>query len=373
MTQLDACRQEIDKLDDSLAALLERRFEIVEEIGRLKSDSGMAVRDNAREGEILDRVSAKLKNPAYKDRVQMILRNVMEASRSLQDSIRCVETTLNIDPVKGARVAYGGIPGSYGESALIKYFGSAAGSMHARDTFAEVCDALQEGSVDYGVLPIENTITGAITEVYDLIRNRNLHIVGETCLPIVHNLIGHKGAKLEDITQVYSHPQGLEQCSAFLDAKGSWQQMPMKNTALGVLHVAESKDKSSAAIGSVRAADLYNLEVLAPAIQNSIVNKTRFLIVSTKMEVSPDANRTSMVLVTRHEAGSLHELLGCFENVNMVRIESRPVPDRPWEYYIYLDAEAGFDDVNFQKALQEVRPMCPYFKLLGSYRKGNDC
>jgi len=372
MTHLNGHRQEIDNLDNQLAELLERRFQIVEEIAKVKSGTGIATRDDAREQAILTRLEEQLKNPQYTDRIHMIIRSVLEASRGLQESIRDPEMVAS-ESAEGARVAYAGIPGSNGESALIRHFGSTAGTVLPYETFEEVCNALRDGTADYGILPVENTITGAIHEVYDLIRSRNIYVVGETCLTIDHHLIGLEGTDLSQIKTVYSHPQGLEQCTVYLNQHSEWQQIPVKNTAIGVRQVAESKDPSGVAIGSMRAAQIYGLSVLDSSIQNSTVNKTRFLVLSTKMEVADDADRTSMVMVTHNHAGALHDLLGCFESVNLVRIESRPVPDRPWEYYIYLDAEAGFGNTDFQRALQNVRPLCPYFRLLGSYRKGTDC
>ena len=220
-------------------------------------------------------------------------------------------------------------------------------------------------------MPVENTTTGGIKEVYDLIRQNDLYITGEVCLPIVHNLIGLPGATPETVEEIYSHPQGLEQCEKYLSGRKSARLIPMSNTAFGVRHVAEQNNPAIAAIGSERAAKLYGLEILEPSIQNSTLNTTRFVILSKKQEVGADADSTSVVLTTEHKAGALYDILGCFakESVSLFRIESRPIPDRSWEYFIFLDVEGSIKRENVQRAIDGVKMQCSYFKFLGSYRK----
>lgn len=267
---------------------------------------------------------------------------------------------------------YCGIPGSFGESALVRYFGELQAPFIAYPTFSAVCEGVLKEEIDYGILPVENTTTGAINEVYDLIRDKALYITGEVCLPVVHHLIGLPGAKPENLIEIYSHPQGLEQCETYLNELASARLVPMKNTAFGVRHVAEQKNPLFAAIGGERAAKLYGLSILMPAIQNSTQNTTRFVVLSKKQEVVDDADSTSVVFTTRHTAGTLYDILGCFakEQVNLLRIESRPVPDRPWEYFIYLDTEGSISNPIIQRTLMAVQSKCLYFKFLGSYRKG---
>lgn len=267
---------------------------------------------------------------------------------------------------------YCGIPGSFGESALVRYFGALQKPHRNYATFALVCDAILKEEIKYGILPVENTTTGGIKEVYDLIRQNDLYITGEVCLPIVHNLIGLPGATPETVKEIYSHPQGLEQCEKYLSGLKTARLTPLKNTAFGVRHVAEQNNPEFAAIGSERAAKLYGLEILKPSIQNSTLNTTRFVVLSKKQEVGGDADSTSVVLTTRHTAGALYDILGYFANeqVSLYRIESRPVPDRPWEYFIFLDLEGSIECENVHRALAGVQSQCPYFKFLGSYRKG---
>lgn len=372
MMTLEECRREIDGIDDTLVQLLDRRMSIAQEVARIKEETGRTTRDPNREREILNRLGERISDPAHRDRVLRIIRTVLEASRSLQDSKRNHFQPVVPDRAAGLAAGYAGIPGSFSESALIRYFGEPASPYRNYAGFAAVCDAVLSGEIAYGILPVENTTTGAIKEVYDLIREKELYITGEICLPVIHNLIGLPGAELGALREICSHPQGLEQCSDYLSELKGVRQIPMKNTAYSVRHVAEHQDPGLAAIGGEQAARLYGLSILKPAIQNSSLNTTRFVVLSRQQEVGTDADSTSLVLTARHAAGALHDILGSFaqEGVNLFRIESRPVPDRPWEYYIYLDAEGSIRSDAVLRALDSVREQCPYFRFLGSYRKG---
>lgn len=372
MNTLETCRSEIDQIDDQLAMLLSQRMSISEQIGIIKKSSGKVVRDPKREEAILKRISDKIDSEAHRERILQIMRSVFESSRAIQHSGNSALNALPRTSLESVRAGYSGIPGSFGESALVQYFGELSETSHNYPTFSAVCDAILCEEIEYGILPVENTTTGAIKEVYDLIREKDLYITGEVCLPIVHNLIGLPEANPEDLKEIYSHPQGLEQCATYLNDLKSARLVPMKNTAFGVRHVAEQKNPAFAAIGGERAAKLYGLKILKPAIQNSTVNTTRFVVLSKKPEVQADADSTSVVLTARHAVGALYDILGCFskEQVNLFRIESRPVADRPWEYYIYLDAEGSIASEAVKRALAEVQMQCPYSKFLGSYRKG---
>lgn len=372
MKTLEDYRNEIDTIDDTLTALLNRRMAIAEQVGRIKELEGRVTRDPGRENAILLRIAGQVDNPAYRDRILRILRTVLESSRSLQDSGRSTFKPLRSEAGDSLRAGYAGIPGSFSESALVRYFGEQAEPYRNYPTFSAVCDAVLRDEIAYGILPVENTTTGAIKEVYDLIREKDLYITGEVCLPVVHHLIGLPGTDPGTLKEIYSHTQGLEQCSSYLSGLTSARLVPMKNTAFGVRHVAEQQNPEYGAIGGERAARLYGLEILMPAIQNSTVNTTRFVVLSKNQEVREDADSTSVVLTARHAAGALYDILGCFarEQVNLFRIESRPVPDRPWEYFIFLDAEGSIRNPAVEKALTSVQAQCPYFKFLGSYRKG---
>lgn len=374
MKTLEEYRREIDSIDDTLTDLLNRRMAIAEQVGKVKEATGRVTMDPNREKDIMLRIASQVDNPAYRDRILRILRTILESSRSLQDSGRNRFNPVRPDMKTAITAGYAGIPGSYSESALTRYFGELSEPYRNYPSFSAVCDAVLRDEISYGILPVENTTTGAIKEVYDLIREKDLYITGEVCLPVVHNLIGLPGADPNSLKEIYSHPQGLEQCGVYLSGLKSARLVPMKNTAFSVRHVAEQKNPAFGAIGGDRAAKLYNLEILMPAIQNSTLNTTRFVVLSKDQEVRDDADSTSVVLTARHAAGALYDILGCFakEQVNLFRIESRPVPDRPWEYFIFLDAEGSIRQEAVQKALSAVQGQCPYFKFLGSYRKGTN-
>ena len=372
MKTLEEYRNEIDAIDNALAGLLDRRMQISEEVARVKQATGRVTRDPVRENAIVERIGGMVENPFYRDRILSIMRTVLESSRALQDHTRSRQTPEKKDPARPLSAGYPGIPGAFAESALYDYFGKPAEPYRSYPGFAALCDVVVSGELAYGILPVENTTTGSIKEAFDLIREKDLYVVGEVCLPIVHNLIGQLDADPKQLREIYSHSQGLEQCSAYLESLESVKCIPMKNTALSVRHVAEQKNPQLAAIGGEHAASLYGLRVLVPAIQNSSINTTRFFILSSRPETANDADCSSMVFTARHAAGALYEILGFFtkEKVSLLRIESRPVPDRPWEYFIFIDTEGSIENESVNRAVEATRAQCPYFKFLGSYRRG---
>lgn len=268
------------------------------------------------------------------------------------------------------RVGFAGVLGAYAEEAIYKLYKRDEVEVIALESFDEVCIALEKELIDFGVLPLENSTTGAIHEVYDLLRERSIYLVSEVCLPIEHCLVGLRGAKLEWIERVYSHEQGLSQCANWIKRAGV-EKVAMSNTALSARHVSEGSQLSWAAIASEVAAKAYGLEILERNIGNSQLNTTRFGLLSKGLVVSKEADSTSIVLTTAHKAGALYEILRVFAQagVNLFRIESRPILDKPWEYYIYLDAEGAITDSSIAKVIEKVKSCCSFYKFLGSYRR----
>lgn len=267
------------------------------------------------------------------------------------------------------KVGYQGVPGSYSEEALLQYFSEDV-SVKQYELFEDVFQGLMEGEIRYGVLPIENSSTGAISEVYDLLNRYDNYIVGETFVKPAHNLLGMKGAKIEEIVQVYSHTQGFEQCKAFLD-QFSFLQIPYYNTARSAEYVSQLGNPTIAAIASKKAGMLYDLEVLAENINSNKTNTTRFIIIGNLLEVNPSCNKISTVLSTKHQAGALYKTLENFarNQINLLKIESRPVQHTPWEYYFYIDFEGNVKDLNIIKAVDQIMNDSSHFKLLGNYKK----
>ncbi|MEA4988540.1 MAG: prephenate dehydratase [Anaerovorax sp.] len=267
-------------------------------------------------------------------------------------------------------VGFQGTIGSFSEEALIRYFGEYQKRQEYPE-FEDVFIALREGKIAYGVLPIENSSTGAISATYDLLKQYDCYIVGETYCSIKHHLIGFSGTKLSEIKEVYSHIQGLEQCSNFLNRFSNWKLIPFHNTAVSAKLVKESQSKVKAAIASERAAKVYNLTILEKNIHNQENNTTRFVIVGRHLERNTFSNKFSAVLSLENRAGFLYELLGAFakNNVNLVKIESRPLKEHAFQYCLYLDFEGDLQGENVKRALETIEKGGYDFRLLGSYVK----
>lgn len=267
-------------------------------------------------------------------------------------------------------VCFQGTVGSYSEQALLEYFGDKV-MTHPVMEFEDVFKELKSEKFDYGVLPIENSSTGAITEVYDLLKKYGMYIVGNKILKISHNLMGIKGTRIEDIRKVYSHTQALRQCSEFLK-QNDWELIAYHNTAISAELVREQNSHSIAAIGSKKAAEVNNLEIIKENINNNDTNYTRFIIISREMIAYEENDVISIVFSNPDKVGTLYESLRIFKeyNLNMIRIESRPVIGMPWEYFFYIDFEGHIHNEEVRNAIDYMNSNCSYFKILGTYKKG---
>lgn len=249
----------------------------------------------------------------------------------------------------------------------MQYFGEQVQSFHV-DTFREAMSAIDEGSADFAVLPIENSTAGIVSEIYDLLVEFENYIVGEQIIEIHHCLLGVPGAKLEDIRTVYSHPQSLMQSGRFL-SEHDWRQISMQNNAFAAKKVAEEQDKSQAAIASESAAKVYGLEVLQYGINQEEDNSTRFIIVTNQKIFRKDAGKVSICFEVPHQSGSLYHMLSHFiyNNLNMCKIESRPIEDRNWEYRFFIDFEGNLADSAVKNALRGLRDEARNMRILGNY------
>lgn len=270
--------------------------------------------------------------------------------------------------MKSLTVGFQGVAGSFSEEALNNYFSNNIITKNY-EQFKDVFNEIELEEIDYGVLPIENSSTGAISTVYDLLNHYSCYIVGETYVKPIQNLLGIKGARIEDILEVYSHPQGFEQSKDFLD-NYNWKHIPYYNTAMSAKYISEENNITIGAIASKKAAKLYGLDILAQNINFNENNTTRFVIIGKSLKVDNDCNKISIVLSTKHQAGALYETLKHFavNNINLLKIESRPVQHTPWEYYFYIDFEGNIQDTNISNAINKMKTDCPYFKLLGNYK-----
>ena len=268
------------------------------------------------------------------------------------------------------KIGYQGVKGSFSEKAMIQFFGESKEDLNY-EKFEDVFIALKEGEIDYGILPFENSCTGAITAVYDLLLKYGYYIVGEECIKIEQNLVGVKGAKLHDIKEVYSHPQGFEQSKKFLNEHDYLKLVNFHNTAISAKHVATLKDKSKAAIASSRAAKIYNLDIIEKEINDNKNNNPKFIIISKNLELDKDCDKMTVAFSLDNKPGTLYNLLGHFakNQINMIKIESRPSQNEIWEYILYADLEGNLNDEKVQKAVELIEEDTKYFKLLGCYKK----
>ncbi|MCP4727196.1 MAG: prephenate dehydratase [bacterium] len=265
-------------------------------------------------------------------------------------------------------IAYQGIKGAYSEEAAMKYFGGNGSFIPCR-SFEDVFEKVSEGEAEAGVLPIENSFTGAVYQNYDLLQKSDLWIAGETYIRIQHNLIAHPGAKIEDIKKVYSHPQGLGQCRKFLNSHPGIEQIAASNTAESVLMIKEKGWNDSAAVAGKNAAGYYEMEILEESIEDIEQNYTRFLILTKERNVPKGADKTSVVYSVKNIPGALYKSLSVFalRDISLSKIESRPLHGKPWEYFFYVDIDESIVNKNCNNALNHLREIADYLKVLGSY------
>ncbi len=267
------------------------------------------------------------------------------------------------------KVGLQGNHGTFSEIAVVKYFAQEEIEEIAYRNFVEIMNDLENHSIDYAVLPVENTTTGIIARTYDLFQYYHIHAIGEVLVPIREDLIVVPGTKLEEIREVYSHPEALSQCSQFFDQNPQMKAVPYQDTAKSVEYVKECNDPSKAALGSYLAGEYYEMESLLQSVQDSKTNMTRFLVVTWREEEPSIANKTSLMIKCNHEPGSLYRVLGILaqRHINMVKLESRPVAGKVFEYQFYLDIEGTQKDENVLAAMEEMQEHCIELRSFGSY------
>ena len=273
-------------------------------------------------------------------------------------------------PLTAPRVLYQGEPGAYADEAAALFFGEDVPRAHV-ETWEDIFLTLREGRADYGVLPIENSSTGSISQVYDLLAQYGAYIVGEQTVRVEHCLVALPGACLDGIREVCSHEQGLRQCAEFLKAHPDWRAVPRLNTAESAKYVAERGDLTLAAICSRRAARLYGLDILAEHIHFNAQNDTRFVVVSPVMERRAGCDKVSALFVLPHRSGSLHEIMTIFavNGLNMMKLESRPIVGRSWEYLFFVDFTGDLAAPGMDGVLLELSQTAEGFRVLGNYKE----
>ncbi len=271
-------------------------------------------------------------------------------------------------PFTSHKVVYQGTEGAYSQIAMKAYFGEDTDNYHV-ETWRDAMEAIRSGEADYAVLPIENSSAGIVGENFDLLVEYGNYIVAEQTIKVEHALLGLPGSSLSDITHVYSHPQALMQSVDFLDEHRDWKRVKAKNTAMAAKKILEDGRKEQAAIASTVTADIYGLKILKDHINYSDENSTRFIIVSGRKICQKGADKISICFEISHESGSLYHMLShmIFNNLNMVKIESRPVKDRSFEYRFFVDMEGNLRDGAVQNALKGLQEGALSIKILGNY------
>ncbi|ADL34467.1 chorismate mutase/prephenate dehydratase PheA [Butyrivibrio proteoclasticus B316] len=373
---LQQLRVEIDDVDRQIVELFEKRMDIASKVADYKIATGKKVFDREREAQKIKAVRELASSDFNKVGVEELFSQLMSMSRKLQyQKLASAGASgrlpfISIDSIDkaGSRVCYQGAEGAYSEMATKEFFGENVNCFHV-ETFRDAMSVLEEGSADYAVLPIENSTAGVVSEVYDLLTEYENYIVGEQIIEIRHCLMGIPGAKLSDIKTVFSHPQSLMQSSRFLNEHSDIQQISMKNNAFAARKVSEDKDITQAAIASRAAAEIYGLDIIQEGINQADSNSTRFIIVANQKVFLKGAHKISLCLEIPHEAGSLYHIMSHFiyNNLNMTKIESRPIEDKDWEYRFFIDFEGNLEDSSVRNALRGLREEARMMKILGNY------
>ncbi|MGB2079741.1 MAG: prephenate dehydratase [Vibrio sp.] len=372
---LDVIRQRLNELDDKLLCLLSERRELSIEVAKSKIETAKAVRDAKREQELLVKLinNGKQKYQLDAQYITKLFHIIIEDSVLLQQSY--LQNLANPEQSRKplARVAFLGSKGSYSHLATLDYFSRKNMDLVEMNCakFKDITDTVESGHADYGVLPIENTSSGSINEVYDLLQHTSLYIVGEITQAIEHCLVAKQEMPIEDIHTLYSHPQPHQQCSEFLHRLDDIDLQTCASTADAMKKVAEMTDKNVAAIGNGISGKLYGLQVIKDNIANQTENHTRFIIVARKpVEVSPQIPaKTTLIMSTSQEPGALVEALLVLRQygINMTKLESRPILGNPWEEMFYVDLQAHLDSVEMQNAITELTKLTRHLKVLGCY------
>lgn len=374
MIDLMDSRKEIDSIDRQIVELFERRMQVSKNVAEYKKNTGMAVFDKEREKSKLETLEGLASNDFNRHGIEELFTQIMSMSRKLQYALLKAsfgEEFVPVDALAGqvSKVVFFGARGSYSEQAMEDYFGAVKESFPAA-AFREVMAKVKSGEADYGVLPIENTTTGGITDIYDLLSEFDNYIVGEHVVKIEHALLGIPGTAIDSLRTVYSHPQGIMQCGAFLSGHPLIDTVETMSTSGCAKKVMEDKDPTQAAIAGKRAAGLYGLEVLKDCINDNDKNSTRFIIIANTRKYTRDANKVSISFTLPHESGTLYNMLShiIYNNLNMTKIESRPLAGRPFEYRFFVDFEGNLKEPGVINTLNGIQAEALDFRIFGNYR-----
>jgi len=370
-------RSEIDRIDDQLVSLFTQRMDIAGKIADYKKENHLPIYAPAREREKMSDVAQKA-GPEMANYTRVLYSMLFELSRSCQSKRNntlsplynkissAIGSTPNLFPQQ-AMVACQGVEGAYSQIACEKIF-KAPFIMYFKN-FDSVFSAIDQGLCQYGILPIENSTAGSVKKVYDLMIRHNFSIVRSIRLKVDHNLLANPGAELKDIKEIYSHEQAIHQCGDFLSTLKGVNIIPVENTAVASEMVANSGRTDIAALSSRSCAELYGLKCLASSVQDKGNNYTRFICISKNMEIYPGSDKTSIMMILNHRPGALYKVLARLYvlGINVTKLESRPLPDRDFEFMFYFDLDTSIYSEEFIQLMCELEDFCEEFKYLGSY------
>ncbi|MBQ8391784.1 MAG: chorismate mutase [Clostridia bacterium] len=379
---LEECRKEIDSIDKELVALFVKRMNVAKDVAEYKRATGKAVYDSERERRLLEKVEENA-GEEFGDYARRLYSSILELSRNYQSKslaqksglsasiVKAVKETPELFPEK-AVVACQGVEGAHSSAACQKFFEKP--SIMYCQSFESVFQAVESGLCAYGVVPLENSSAGSVTQIYNLMSQHKFSIVRSTKMQIQHNLLAKKGTKLSDIKEVFSHPQAISQSSDFLSSLGKDVKITeCANTAIAAKMVSESDRRDIAAISSELCASQYSLEIVVPYVQNTKNNYTRFICFSKNLQIFPGADRTSLLIKTPHRAGALYSVIANFYalGINIIKLESRPIPESDFEFMFYFDIDVSV----YSEKLPAIIDLLEYslgeqnIKYLGSYRE----
>jgi len=349
---LEELRKKIDAIDAEIVKLIGQRIGVAQEIGGEKRSQGRRVNDQAREKRVLGHIRSLARSESVNQEViEDIYQQIIKICRRTQ----------------GTEVAFPGEAGAYSEEAALQFFGLLVTTMPC-ESLDEVFRVVSRDEVQFGIIPVENSLEGSISQSYDLLLDSSLKVCGEIELRVVHCLIANPGARLDLIKRVYSHPQALGQCKAFLKHLDC-ELIPTYDTAGSVKMIKEKGITDGGAIGSMRAAEIYGMKVIAREVEDNPNNFTRFFILSREDSPPTGNDKTSIVFSVKDRPRALYEFLREFaeRGINLTKIESRPTRHKPWEYNFYLDFEGHREDSVAQEVLSSLEPYLIFLKILGSY------
>ena len=375
--EIKELRNQIDKIDEQLVELFKQRMGVSARVTEYKREHNMPVLDATRERELLARIST-LAGEDMEEYARVLYATILDLSRSYQHKNLCsesvtsrevsaaLENTSKLFPTK-ALVACQGVEGAYSQIAAEKLFRAA--NIVYFNNFEGVFSAIEKGMCKYGVLPLENSTAGSVNNIYDLMIGHNFKIVRSVRLKIDHNLLAKRGTSLSDIKEIFSHEQAIHQSEKFLKTLPGVKVTVCANTAMAAKMVSESDRTDVAALSSRYCAEQYGLEIVKSAVQDNANNYTRFICISKDTEIYPGADRTSVMMVISHKPGSLYRVLSRFFaiGINLTKLESRPIPNRDFEFMFYFDIDASVYSPQLPMLFAELETSCEEFRYLGTY------